>query len=440
MPYIGQLRAAGLAKETVVGTLVTPPTEFIPYVPPDSFMPTIELLESTEVRSNPNRLYKAAQGAGDIKGLKLKWEAEPENIGNLLMAVFGTDTTSEYASYTISSSNNKINFKEDGGSELTATLTSGTYIMGASSAVAGSLCKEIKDQLEAAAGSAGTYTVTYNSGTRKITITVSGGAAALQLLWLTGTNQANAAYAVLGWTHANTNSAAAQTSDSTTTSQVYQHLFTRLSAAQLPSYSWWFDKGVIYPQFVGCMVNKMDLIAKAREYVMVESEWTALGFDDTGITQSPSYSAVAPWKFDMAQLRLDAGLVQNYDNLKISFDNYVKADHLLNQNIYPGVIYSEGFDVTISMDMVVEDAVQYQKFLNGTEVDVNVQLVHTAMAGNGAIPYSLEFDLPRAMYSVASYPNPQGLLKVSFTARGIYSTSESKIASVALRNSISTSY
>lgn len=440
MPYIGQLRAAGLAKESVVGTLVTPPTEFIPYIAPDAFMPAIELLESTAIRSNPNRLYKASQGPGEVKGMKLKWEAEPENIGNLLMGCFGTDTVTEYASFTVSNSNNKINFKEDGGSELTATLTNGTYAMGASSAVAGSLCKEIKDQLEAAAGSAGTYTVTFNSSTFKVTIAVSGGAAAVQLLWGTGTNAATSARTLLGWSTSDTASSASLQSSGTTTAQVWNHAFTRLSAAQLPSYSWWFDKGAVYQQFVGCMVNKLDLIAKAREFVMVESEWTGLAYDETGTSKSPTYSAVAPWKFDMAQLRLDAGLVQTYDNVKISFDNYVKADHLLSQSIYPGVIYSEGFDVTISMDMEVENATEYTNFLDGDSVDVNLQLIHTANAGSGAVPYSLEFDMPSAKYSVASYPNAPGLIKIAFTARGIYNTSESKIASVALRNSISTAY
>lgn len=437
--YVGQLRAAGLAKETIVGTLVTPPTEYIPYIAPDGFMPSIELLESTAVRFNPNRLYKASQGAGDVKAMKLKWEAEPENIGNLLMAVFGVDTVSEYATFVVSNSNNKINFKEDGGSELTATLTNGTYIMGASSAVTASLCKEIKDQLEAAAGSAGTYTVTFNSSTRKLTIAVSGGAAAVQLLWGTGTNAATSARTLLGWSTSDTASAASLESSGTTTAQQWQHLFTRLAAAQLPSYSWWFDKGATYPQFVGCMVNKMDLTAKAREFVMVESEWTGLGFDDTGTSKSPSYSAIAPWKFDMAQLRVNAGLVQNYDNVKISFDNIVKADQLLSQSIYPGVIYSEGFDVTISMDMVVEDAVQYANFLAGDAVALNLQLIHTE-EGNMASPYSLEFDMPEAKYSVASYPNAPGLIKIAFTARGIYNVSASKICSVALRNSISTAY
>src|SRR5690348_4512298 len=100
--YVGQLLAAGLAKESVVGTLVSPPTEFLGIIPPDSFYPSISILEVLGVRSLPDKVYKAVQGAGEVKGMKLKWECEPENIGNLLMGCFGTDnkTGSAGAGYT----------------------------------------------------------------------------------------------------------------------------------------------------------------------------------------------------------------------------------------------------------------------------------------------------------------------------------------------------
>jgi hypothetical protein len=320
--YTGQLRAAGLAKEVTVGTLVTPPTEFIPYIAPDSFFPSITLLESTAIRSLPDMVYKASQGPGEVKGMKLKWEAEPENIGNLLMAAFGTDTT-----------------------------TGGT--------------------------SAG-----------------------------------------------------------------YTHTFTRLSAAQLPTYSWWFDKGAKYPQFVGSMLNKLDLIVKAKEFVMVDADWTAKAYDDNGTSQTPSYSALKPFKFDQAVINVDSSSVLNYDNLKITFDNKVKADHVLSGSIYPGKIYSEGFEVTVTLDFVVENATQYAKFLAGTSAALNI-VITSSQDITGATPgtkNSLTIDIPTVMYSAATYPNPQGLLKIAFTAKGIYTTGSTKTVSVALKNSVSASY
>jgi hypothetical protein len=174
----------------------------------------------------------------------------------------------------------------------------------------------------------------------------------------------------------------------------------------------------------------------------VESEWTGLSYDDNGTSQSPSYSSVKPWRFNAGQLRVAGGLTSNYDNVKISFDNFVKADHVLNQSIYPGVIYTEGFDVTMSMDMLVQDATEYNKFLAGSDVALDFRLVHSDDIPNttAGTKYRLTVDIPVTKYSVGNYPNAPGVLKVAFAARGIYDTNTSKIASVALVNSRSTSY
>jgi hypothetical protein len=320
--YIGQLLAAGLAKESVVGTLVTPPTEFLPIYPPDSFMPSIGLLESTAIRSLPDKVYKVSQGPAEVKGMKVKWEAEPENIGNLLMATFGTDTK-------------------------TGALATG-----------------------------------------------------------------------------------------------YTHTFSRLASAQLPTYSWWFNKGAKYMQFTGSMLNKLTLSNKAKEFLMVDSEWAALVYDDTGSSQTPSYNALKPFKFDQVVVSVDGGQVNNYDNLQIVFENNVKADHVLKGSIYPGKIYSEGFMVTVMMDLVVEDSTQYAKFLAGTSAALNFAWTSSQdiTGANAGVKNSLTVDIPTVNYAVASYPIAPGLIKVSFTAKGVYTTGSTKTASVALKNSVSTAY
>ena len=241
MPYVGILQAAGLAKEVTVGTLVTPPTEFLPLIAPDSFSEAIQLLESKGIRAIPDTVVKVVQGPGSLKNGKIKVEMEPENCGNLLMAAFGTDTLTETASFVVTTSvNDRIDFKENGGSQLHATIAGGTYLAGTSSAQNLTLCKAIKTAMEAASGATLTYTVTYSDTTRKFTITAS--STTVQILWLTGTNQATAAYVLLGFSHTDTSAALAVTSDSTSQDPVFSHTFTRVNAAQLPTYTWWRSK------------------------------------------------------------------------------------------------------------------------------------------------------------------------------------------------------
>lgn len=102
--------------------------------------------------------------------------------------------------------NNKIDFKEDGGAEQTATLTIATY-------TTAELLTEIKTQLEAVG--AGTYDVTFDSGTEKVTIAPTAGITNVQILFGTGTNNANAANENLGYRGDTANATSVEAEDET---------------------------------------------------------------------------------------------------------------------------------------------------------------------------------------------------------------------------------
>lgn len=87
----------------------------------------------------------------------------------------------------IDSTNNKIDFL-DNVTAVAATITAGVYSPT-------TLCTEIKTRMDAAGSQ--TYTVTFDSITRKFTI--AHGGATLQLKFATGTNVANSASTVLGY-------------------------------------------------------------------------------------------------------------------------------------------------------------------------------------------------------------------------------------------------
>jgi len=88
--------------------------------------------------------------------------------------------------------NDKIDFEETAAVELTATLNSGQY-------TSTELETEIKTRLDLAGAS--TYTVAYDTGTNKFTITSdgTGGGNIFNLLWLTGTNTALTAGEIIGY-------------------------------------------------------------------------------------------------------------------------------------------------------------------------------------------------------------------------------------------------
>jgi hypothetical protein len=99
-----------------------------------------------------------------------------------------------------------IDFKIDGGVELTAILTEKIYKDPAE------LAAEVQSKLDAA--TTATMTCVYSSSTGKFTIAASSGATSLDILWATGTNAASSAKSKLGYADVDDTAALTYTSDS----------------------------------------------------------------------------------------------------------------------------------------------------------------------------------------------------------------------------------
>lgn len=106
--------------------------------------------------------------------------------------------------------NDTIDFTENGGAQVTATLTPGTYALGASSADSGTLCALIKAQMQSAGGL--TYIVTWSASTDELTITASSGVFVIK--FSSGTHTAKNASPVMGFSGSDTASGASATGTS----------------------------------------------------------------------------------------------------------------------------------------------------------------------------------------------------------------------------------
>ena len=132
------------------------------------------------------------------------------------------------------------------------------------------------------------------------------------------------------------------------------HSFKRSQVSQLPSYTWWFDKFLKYPLFSGCR-SKLDLSLKAKGIMEADGDWVGTVYDDTdGITESTSFSALNPFVWANALVNIDGVTKKGYDNFKLSLNNEIKADHALNNSIWPYTIYSDGFTPDVSAQLFLE--------------------------------------------------------------------------------------
>jgi len=331
----------------------------------------------------------------------------------LLKLAFGQVSSAEVASFTVTGgSNDKINFKEDGGSELTATLDAATYVMGASSAVAGSLCANIKAKLEAAGS--GTYTVTFNVSTGIVSVAVAGGASAVQLLFSTGTNAATSARTLLGFGSVDTSSAAS-VSGGTAVTAVYDHTFTPLDAityglsagmtAQIK-----LADGKVF-DILDSVVDMLKLSYKPNQELWFDAECEARTIAASGDTLSALTEETAtPLIFSQLAFTV-GGSSHELSSLEVSYSNNYKKDMFINSANRSKFVRNGFREVsgTFTMDLADSRAYAiYDAFLAGTQP----QLIGTFTGASNGIKtgfsYTITITLPKVQYNLEAVPGGGG--------------------------------
>jgi hypothetical protein len=212
----------------------------------------------------------------------------------------------------------------------------------------------------------------------------------------------------------------------------YTHTYARQAVAQLPTYSLWVANGLNYPEFTGCMVDKLTFEMKAPEWVTCDVDWVGSKYQGGGSTHTPSYSTLNPFKFDQVALTIGGSSVTTYSDVKLTIDNKVKLKPVMGGSIYSNVVYSEGFEVTLAATMVVEDSTEWDKFIAGT----SSSFVAAMTSGSN----SLTFNLPSMAYKAAPLPLSNGLIEITFQTQGFYDTGTTKTLNAILVNDVATQY
>jgi len=363
--------------------------------------------------------------SGDIE-YEMRYEGSELLIENLL----GTKTTTEQAAIVIDATNNKIDFTEDGGAELTATLSSSTYILGASSATSGTLCAEIKTALEAAG--AGTYTVSYSRTTKKMTIEVSTGASAFVLKWNTGTNTLVNAAITLGWVRtADTVSGASAVAPNTIES-VFKHSFKRsadtdnlqvgLTMELLMDSNLATAKSRLYE---GCLINSMDFSIEAGGKLMASM---AILAEDESLLDTETVSALTYTKKSIALAKQGAlsyggsGETAVVSAFACTIGANLKDDRYgIGSDLRKKPLPNGKMEITGTMTIEFEGKTKYDDFRNNTTKAVAITFTSVDYI-TGTTPYAITFSFPTTKIMGAT---PQiadsGLVSVEipFTAGGV---------------------
>jgi len=342
-------------------------------------------------------IYKGNSKAGGDVEISMPYEGIELLLENLL----GTKVTTETASYVIDATNNKIDFTEDGGSELTASLANSTYILGASSATAGTLCAEIKTALEAAG--AGTYTVTYSRTTKKITIAISGGViTAFVLKWNTGTNKLLCPAVMLGWTLAADTVSGASAVAPNTIESVYSHVFTRnatatqqagLALEKTLDTSLATAKSALYK---GCMINSMDFSTEAGGKLMMSMNIIAKeeSLLDTETVSALTHEAKPLILASQAAITSTSGVESLVNSFSATLGMVLKDDrYFIGASTIAKPLLNGKLELTGTMELEFTGKEKYDIFRNNTTNLISITFTSPTKIV-GLVPYSFTISFP----------------------------------------------
>lgn len=417
MPYAIEARRFGFKSETVRGTAETSPTYWLACTSDSEIAYTMKPLEDPALRG-VNARYKALPGMQTAAG-NIKCPVRPQNMGEFLRMLIGNPVSTEQAIFVVTLGvNDKIDFKENGGTTRTGTIAAGTYIMGTTSATVSTYCKAVKTAMEAAPSATLTYTVTYSMTTNKMTITAS--STTVQIMFLTGTNTATNAHTNMGFTQADTPVAIAVTSDSTTVAPVFKHVFTPAGTLSLPSHTLFFDRSLSVKKYNLGVTHKIKFSCGNEGLVEMDASVMAKS-EASGSIGSPSYAdEVAPLEFFQNTLKFagatpSSPIVKSWD---ITMDNGMFPYMPMAQIQEVTDFLAKGpFKATGNMVVYFEDETERAKFLAATSTSLEMLIAGGAVSSS-SLKYTMDLLFSTVIYKAFPFTNEDGFLgaKVSFEA------------------------
>lgn len=342
---------------------------------------------------------------------------------NLLLAMLMGTAGLPGMYFIVSAANNKLDFGE-GGSQIEATLSNGTY-------TAAALCAEIKAKLDASVGAL-TYTVTHDATTRKFTISAGGN---FELKWFSGTNKATDCSTLLGYSDA-----ADDTGAATYTSDVagvgialnYLHSLVMLNKAFGIFGTYATEKGTkihTVPTFKvlkGSFSVNAGLIKAAfnlRGIKVVDDSALPAAFTSTTVDGNTHARA----KFTQAVFRLNAqtgddfvdGDIVRPKSFTLEIERKMDSEHVSGSQTIVEPVENDKPSVKLTMEFPRMDTVNAAYFADWiAATKKKADLTITGPVIEGAYSYYLKFQLPRLVIEDVEYADSK-IIPAKIVLRGL---------------------
>jgi hypothetical protein len=433
----------GFAIESVWGTPVAR-TDVILYNS-CSLAKTIEKKNSEQINGLYNLDDDSYAGAIGVAG-DIECELRYEGFEKLIENIFPVTTSAETASFVITAANKYIDFKEDAGGALVATVAESTYVIGTSDAVSGSLCEAIKTALEATGS--GTYSVTYSTTTKLVTIAVSGAVSTVQFLWKTGTHGSDNADDHIGTTlgfddTADSADAASDVGDNTIDA-VYLHTF-KLGTNALPSGIGLTLENLISPTlttgksmlYEGAKINSFAMNLEPADDLRVTFGIIA---EDETVQDTETVSALS---YIVSPLVLSSQFVALYEggsaclkNFTLEINNNLSTDRVcIGSNLIKEPLPTSRREVSGSITLEFENKDAYNNFVDNDMVSLVLTATGSVIQGEEA--YKFIITLSKLQLN-GTTPQPQdtGIINVDIPFLAMGQDANNLEATIQIQNTV----
>jgi len=417
-----RLNKAAVKKATVWGTAVDTDAAGMGFLPlnPGSPKSAVQMIEDESYGAFETNLDVGLINPTDFSlDFDYRWDGRE----NLLLAMLMGTAGLPGMYFIVSAANNKLDFGE-GGSQIEATLSNGTY-------TAAALCAEIKAKLDASVGAL-TYTVTHDATTRKFTISAGGN---FELKWFSGTSKATDCSTLLGYSDA-----ADDTGAATYTSDVagagialnYLHSLVLLNKAFGIFGTYATEKGTkihTVPTFKvlkGSFSVNAGLIKAAfnlRGIKVVDDSALPAAFTSTTVDGNTHARA----KFTQAVFRLNAQTGDDFVNgdiirpktFTLEIERKMDSEHVAGVQTIVEPVENDKPSIKLTMEfprMDTTNAAYFADWIAATEKKADITI--TGPVIEGAYSYYLKFQLPRLIIEDVEYADSK-IIPAKIVLRGL---------------------
>ena len=419
----------GLKKEAVRLTAETAPTSWVSVDDGSEMTMDVKLLEDKALRGIGAE-FPSVAGTKAVAG-KVSHPLRANSVAHFLNMLIGAPVSSEVACNTVVlNSNDTIDFTVSS-SPYVATIPAGSYVTGASSADAGSLCAVLQTALNAALVG---FTVTYSTVTRKFTLIHA--TDPVKFLWHTGTNKLKTAAGLLGFSDVDTVTAALSVaSDVAVSNRVYQHIFSSpASSIYPPTYTLFWDYGISVKSYPGVAAKKFSLKGTNENYVMHDSELLGLSEVAGASIGSPSFAdELEALTFQHVTFNIGGSAQADVKGWNFAYDSGAMLKRpLSNSQLASDVVAPSRPKVSGDFDIYFQTETERNKFLATTSNSAEIKIAGNVLAGT--VHDGIDIVLPNIQYEGYPFKVVDELIGAAVKFKSVYDVVSSKLATVTVTN------